>query len=185
MSLSTYSASAQFVALEFWVEPLPVATIGLSVLLVSTRNILLGMSMANAFEGHSIIKRIIWLFLLNDPGVVTSYSQDKSVDRLGYVTGYGLSLMISWLMSVSLGFLLSDLFAQTDLGALNFAGPLVMATMLILFAKGSKARPMPWIVSGIVAIALFELALADYLILILSVISGVVVAIILERKSHG
>lgn len=178
MSATTYSASAQFAALEFWAQPLPMATIGLSVALVSTRNILLGMSMANYFDGHSLGRRICWLFLLNDPGVVTSFSQDEKVDRLGYVTGYGLSLMTSWLLSISLGFFLSGQFEQADLGSLNFAGPLVMATMMILFAKGSNAKPMPWVVSGITALFLFEIGSADYLILIISVMAGVIAAVI-------
>ena len=180
MSMSTYSASAQFAALEFWVSPLPIATIGLSVALVSTRNVLLGMSMANYFDGHSLPKRICWIFLLNDPGVVTSFSLDKQVDRLGYVTGYGLSLLISWLTSVSLGFYLSGIFEQTDLGSLSFAGPLVMATMMILFIKGSDAKPMPWIVSGLTALVLFEIGTPDYLILLLSVAVGVMAMILKE-----
>jgi len=184
MSASTFSAASQFASLEFWVEPLPVATIGLSAALVSTRNILLGMSMANYFDGHSLGRRMTWLFLLNDPGVVTSFSLDKDVDRLGYVTGYGVSLMISWLVSVTLGFLVSDVFAQTDLSSLNFAGPLVMATMMILFAKGSNARAMPWLVSGLTALILFEAGISDYLILLLSVTTGVIAALIGEGIRH-
>jgi predicted branched-subunit amino acid permease len=181
MSVSTFSASSQFASLEYWVAPLPVATIGLSVALISTRNILLGMSMAHQFDGHSLSRRLAWLFLLNDPGVVTSFNLDKKVDRLGYVTGYGVSLMISWLISITLGFLISGLFARSDLGALNFAGPLVMTTMMMLFVKGSKAKPMPWLISGMTALVLFEYGVTDSLILLLSVAAGVVAAIVSER----
>ncbi len=182
MSVSVFSASAQFAALEYWSHPLPLATIALSVALVSTRNILLGMSMAHHFDGHSLSKRLTWMFLLNDPGVVTSFSQDKQVDRLGYVFGYGLALMLSWLLSTALGLAISDIFAQTDLGSLDFAGPLVIATMMILFAKGAKTKPAPWIISGFVALILFELDQPDYLILLLSVMSGVISAVFMQRS---
>jgi phage shock protein PspC (stress-responsive transcriptional regulator) len=57
---------------------------------------------------------------------------------------------------------------------LSFAGPLVMATMMVLFAKGSKSNPMPWVVSGVAALICFELGLPPYLILLLSVLAGVV-----------
>ena len=184
MSASKFSAASQFASMEFWAEPLPVATIGLSVALISARNILLGMSMANYFDGHSFSRRMTWLFLLNDPGVVTSFSLDQDVDRLGYVTGYGVSLMISWLISITVGFVISDVFAQADLSSISFAGPLVMATMMILFVKGSNAKPVPWLVSGATALILFEFGISDSLILMLSVTTGVIAAVYSERSRH-
>lgn len=181
MSASVFSASAQFASLEFWQSPLPLGTIALSVALVSSRNILLGMSMTHHFDGHSLTKRIIFLFILNDPGVITSFRLDQKVDRLGYVTGYGIALMGSWLCSSLLGLNMAQWFAQTDLGSLDFAGPLVMATMMMLFIKGSKASPTPWIVSGIAALVLFEIGTPNFLILILSVFIGVAAAIVHGR----
>lgn len=53
MSASVFTASGQFAALEFWQAPLPLGTIALSVFLVSTRNILLGMAMTHHFDGHA------------------------------------------------------------------------------------------------------------------------------------
>ncbi len=181
MSATTFTASGQFAALEFWQSPLPYGTIALSVALVSTRNILLGMSMAHHFDGHSLRRRIIWLFLLNDPGVVTSFKLDKKVDRLGYVTGYGISLMASWLSATLLGLSITEYFIGFDLASISFAGPLVIATMMILFARGSKARAAPWVVSGVAALILFELEIVNYLILIIAVAGGVMAAVIQQQ----
>ncbi len=185
MSFSSFTASGQFAALEFWHAPLPLGTIALSVALVSTRNILLGMAMTHHFDGHSLLRRILWLFLLNDPGVVTSYKLPVEVDRLGYVTGYGVSLMTSWLLSTWVGFNIAGVFATLDLGSIAFAGPLVMATMMMLFAKNSNARATPWMVSGVCALILFELGTVNYAILLLSVAAGVVVSIFQERRKHA
>jgi predicted branched-subunit amino acid permease len=185
MSASAFTASGQFAALEFWQSPLPYGTIALSVALVSSRNILLGMAMTHHFDGHSLKRRIVWLFLLNDPGVVTSYRLEANVDRLGYVTGYGVAIMVSWLSSTWLGLSVANVFATLDLGAIDFAGPLVIATMMMLFIKGSKTRSTPWIVSGVVALMLFELETANYLVLLVSVAAGVTAAVIQQRRSHG
>ena len=185
MSTTVFSASAQFASLEFWQSPLPLGTIALSVALVSSRNILLGMSMTHHFDGHSLGRRIVWLFILNDPGVVTSFKQDAAVDRLGYVTGYGIALVFSWLISSWTGLLIAGWFADANLGSLDFAGPLVMATMMMLFAKGSKSEPTPWVVSGVAALVLFEAGTPDYLILMLSVATGVFAAIIRRLMSHA
>jgi predicted branched-subunit amino acid permease len=185
MSASVFTASGQFSALEFWQSPLPYGTIALSVALVSSRNILFGMAMTHRFDDHSLKRRIVWLFLLNDPGVVTSYRLEKDVDRLGYITGYGLSMMLSWLTSTWLGLSVADVFATLDLGSIDFAGPLVIATMMMLFIQGSQTRSTPWIVSGIVALVLFELETVSYLILLLSVAAGVIAAVIQERYTRG
>ncbi|MCP4286479.1 MAG: hypothetical protein GY792_18870 [Gammaproteobacteria bacterium] len=182
MSATSFTASGQFAALEFWQAPLPLATIALSVFLVSTRNLLLGMAMTHHFDGHSLKRRIVWLFMLNDPGVVTSFRQDDDVDRLGYVTGYGLSMMISWLTSTLLGLSAAQMFASFDLGSVSFTGPLVIATMMMLFFKGTKSPPTPWIVSGVVALGLFEYGAPDYLVLLGSVLAGLIVAIVQTRR---
>jgi len=184
MSATVFSASAQFVSLEFWLQPLPFGTIALSVALVSTRNILLGMAMADHFDGHSLLRRVSWLFLLNDPGVVTALHLKEDVDRLGYVFGYGLALMISWLVSTIIGFEISGLFSSADLNSLDFAGALVIATMMILFIKGSKSQPLPWITSGVAALILFEINAPDYLILLISVIVGIIAAIFKGKSTH-
>ena len=183
MCATSFTASGQFAALEFWHAPLPLATIALSVALVSSRNLLLGMAMTHHFDGHSLGRRIVWLALLNDPGVVNSFRMDAEVDRLGYVTGYGISMMFSWLLSTFIGMNIAHLVAEFDLGRIDFAGPLVITTMMMLFFKGSKSTPHPWIVSGIVALLLFEAGAANYLILLGSVLAGIVVAIILTRNN--
>ena len=183
MSLSVYSATVQFSALEFWAAPLPLGTIALTVLLVSTRNILLGISMANHFDGHSVKRRILWLFLLNDPGVVTVMQMRQQVDKLGYVTGYGAALMVSWLLSTWLGLELAQWFQGADLASMKFAGPMVLSTIMILFVKGSKASRTPWITSGVVALMLYELNVDIYLILPLSVAAGVIVELVFGRRS--
>jgi len=185
MSATSFTASGQFAALEFWSAPLPLGTIALSVALVSSRNLLLGMAMTHHFDGHSLGRRIVWLALLNDPGVVNSFRLDAEVDRLGYVTGYGLSMMISWLLSTFIGLNVAHLFASFDLGAIDFAGPLVIATMMMLFFKGSKSSPAPWILSGTVALVLFEVGAANYLILLGSVLSGMIVALLQARQREA
>ncbi len=184
MSATSFTASGQFAALEFWTAPLPLGTIALSVALVSSRNLLLGMAMTHHFDGHSLGRRIVWLALLNDPGVVNSFRMDAEIDRLGYVTGYGLSMMTSWLLSTYIGLNVAHLFNSFDLGAIDFAGPLVIATMMMLFFKGSKSNPAPWILSGVIALILFEVGAASYLILLGAVTSGMIVALLQARRAE-
>ena len=68
-------------------------------------------------------------------------------------------------------------------------GPLtvmvVMATMMILFVKGSGANALPWIASGVVSLILYELDWPNYLILLGSVLVGIVVSVVHERRKHA
>ncbi len=184
MSGMVFSASAQFAALEFWQSPLPLGTIAMSVFLVSTRNILLGMSMTHHFDNHSTGRKILWLFILNDPGVVTAIRLDSGIDKLGYITGYGITLMLSWLISTWVGFNLSNIITIADFGAMDFAGPLMLGIMMVLFSKGSAASPIPWIISGIAALVLHEIGLPAYLILPISVATGIASAMTNRHRSH-
>lgn len=183
MSAGVFSASAQFAALEFWHSPLPYGAIALSVILVSARNILLGLSVSTHFDGHSLGRRLLCLFLLNDPGVVTVFGVDQKVDRLGYVTGYGIALSVSWLASTAFGFAIADLVGSEVAASFGFAGPLVMAAMMVLFVKGTRSRHLPWMVSGMVALILTELSASSYAILPVSVVVGVVAGVVQFRAT--
>ncbi len=172
MSATVFSASAQFAALEFWVAPLPLFTILLSVFLVSTRNILLGMSMTHHLDGHSLGRRMLWLALLTDPAVVSTLRLDRPMEKLGYLTGFGLALLVSWILSTMAGFLAASHLAVVNTESLRFAGPLVMATMLMLFARGNGRQLPAWLLSGVIAIVLLESGAPDWMILPLAVLAG-------------
>jgi len=177
MSGAVFSASAQFAALEFWQSPLPYGAIALSVLLVSARNVLLGLSVSDQFDGYSLPRRMLHLFLLNDPGVVTVFALDRNIDRLGYVTGYGVVLWISWICSTAFGYSIAGMVGNDIASSFGFAGPLVMAAMMVLFIKGTRSRHLPWMVSGITALMMTALDATYYSILPVSVVSGVLAGV--------
>ena len=172
MSATVFSASAQFVTLEFWQDPLPLTTICVSVILVSARNILLGMSVVHHLDGNSLRRRIVCLGLLTDPGVVQMLRLKQPMDKLGYITGSGLSLMGSWLISTWFGLALATWVSTSQLDSLSFAGPLVFATMMVLFAKGNGKRWPSWAISGLVAVMMVMAGMPDYVILPIAVLVG-------------
>ena len=178
MSAAVFSASAQFAALEFWQSPLPLGSIALSVALVSARNVLLGMSLTHQLDGHGAVRRMIHLALLTDPAAVTLRRLGANVDRLAYITGYGLALLASWLCSSWIGLTFGHYLSAARIGSLDFAGPLVMATMMVLFVKGSAGSAVPWIVSGVVSLIAFEFTVPPYIVLLSAVLSGVIVSLL-------
>ena len=183
MSMAVFSASAQFAALEYWQSPLPQFTIALSVALVSTRNILLGMAITHHLDGHGLAKRMAWLGLLTDPGVISMLRIEQRIDKPAYMVGYGAALYFSWAVSTLMGLYLANVVARLETGALGFAGPLVMATMMVLFAKGKTAQLPAWLLSGVVAVGLMEAGAPVWSLLPLAVLAGALLT--LWRESHG
>lgn len=185
MSMAVFSASAQFAALEYWQSPLPQFTIALSVALVSTRNVLLGMAVTHHLDGHSMWKRLAWLGLLNDPGVVSLLRIRKPVEKPAYLVGYGAALYASWAVSTLLGMTLASGLSALDTNALDFAGPMVMATMMVLFARGNTAQLHSWVLSGIVAIALLEIGAPVWSLLPVAVTAGALLTLWREDRRAG
>ncbi len=184
MSGATFSASAQFAAMELWTHPLPVSAILLSVFLVSSRNILLGLSVTNHLDGPSLFTRLTCLGLLSDPSVVMILRESRSINNLGYLFGYGVALWISWMVSVWCGFTFSTLFSGADLGALAFAGPLVMACMMMLFVKSGRGHLSGWVASGLSALLMTMAGLEPYLILPVAVTVGIIPILIRFEANH-
>ncbi len=182
MSASVFSASAQFAALEFWQDPLPLASIALSVALISTRNILLGMSLTHHLDGHSMLRRIVSLAVLTDPGVVMTLRKNSDDDPLGYLTGYGLSLLVSWVTSSWIGLTFANLFASANLESLDFAGPLVIGTMMMLLIRGGNgAHYKAWTVAAATAYATAENGLPGFAILLASVGAGTITSLLIQE----
>jgi len=178
MSGATFSATAQFAALQLWTHPLPLGAILLSVFLVSSRNILLGLSVSHHMDGNSLLARFLCLGLLSDPAVVMILRESRSINNLGYAFGYGVALWCSWMLSVWLGFTFSNLFVEANLNALSFAGPLVMTTMMMLFIKSGRGQVSCWAVSGLVAFAMALWGFQPYIILPTAVAAGVILVLI-------
>lgn len=172
MSMAVFSASAQFAALEYWQSPLPQFTIALSVALVSTRNILLGMAMTHHLDGHSMVSRLGWLSLLTDPAVVSVLRVTDAAEKLAYLVGYGFALYASWAISTVVGMELAGAMPGVENNALGFAGPLVMTTMMVLFARGNTGQLPSWLLSGVVAIGLMESGAPSWSLLPAAVLAG-------------
>ena len=184
MSGITFSASGQFAALELWADPLPYTAILLSVFLVSSRNILLGLSVTNHLDGHSLSARLVCLGLLSDPGVVMILREARPINNLGYIFGYGLALWTSWMISVWLGFTFATVFAEADLSVLGFAGPLVMTCMMMLFVKSGRGHSLGWLVSGVVGLLMAMANVEIYWILPVAVVAGII-PILLRFEAQG
>ena len=194
MSATVFSGSVQFAGLEVWHHPAPLFTILISSALISSRNILLGLALAGRFPGRNGFWRILSMSFLTDPNAITtlklaqsqqssSHSSD-SVNLIAYMLGGGFILHISWMAGTFAGLTFTDVFGNDQIQALRFSGVLVMSTLMVLFAKGNTDSASAWVVSGGCAAIMTMLEVQHYLIMPLSVTSGVVAYFLKHRIKH-
>ncbi|WP_218940395.1 AzlC family ABC transporter permease [Denitrobaculum tricleocarpae] len=133
MSLSVFSAAAQFAALDFWEGPLPTISLLLTVFAVGTRLILMGATLAPWLNRLSRPKRLLALSVLSDVNFADSYDAFRRDDRdVGRLVGGGLALCICWALGTAIG-----VIAGASLGNLErFGIDVVMVAFFAAIAVG-------------------------------------------------
>jgi len=187
MSGLVFTASAQFAGLELWQHPLPLSAIMISTVLISCRHVLLGLALVPHIRQGSALTRLSVMTMLTDPGAIMTIklgrANDRVIDRIGYFIGAGMILYLSWMVGTFIGLTFTNLFSADQLAALRFSGILVMATMMVLFAKGEESQSLPWIISAVCAAVFSSVGLHPYLIMPVSVVIGGAVCYFFAGKS--
>ncbi|MEM7196432.1 MAG: AzlC family ABC transporter permease [Pseudomonadota bacterium] len=184
MSATVFSASAQFAGLAIWQSPAPLIALAVSTLLISTRNILLGLSLAPSMPVHNPVLKCVCLFFITDPNTVLTLRVGNEFDRPSFLIGGGLILYMTWMLGTVCGSVFADLIDGSHRSSLGFAGPLVLLTMMVLLAKGANRQWRAWLISGFVAILLAYFSTPYFLVMPLSVACGVIMCLS-DRRQAG
>lgn len=154
MSATAFAGAAQFAALPFWSHPLPWLAMGISVALVSTRNILMGLSLASEFRRAPWPLRFLAIYTLVDASWALAMRHKGRADLTAFFCGSSLTLYFSWLVGVAAGIALPDLLDPVTVAAIGFGGVIFLSLVLVMLAKSRIGPRMPWFVSAAVAVGL-------------------------------
>ncbi len=183
MSATAFAGAAQFAALPFWSHPLPWLAMGISVALVSTRNILMGLSLASEFRRAPGPLRLLAIYTLVDASWALAMRQKGRADLTAFYCGSSLTLYVSWLTGVAVGIALPDLLDPVTVAAIGFGGVIFLSLVLVMLAKSRIGPRLPWLVSGVVAIGLSYVT-PPHIVLLGAVSAGAASALVLRRKSN-
>lgn len=166
MSALVFAGSAQFVVLELWKAPLPVATIILTALIVNLRYLLLGAALRPWFARLSALKAYGSVFLLADENwAMTMREFDSGGRDAAFLLGGGLAVYAGWLGGTLVGHTAGAAIADPARWGLDFAFTAVFTALLVGMWKG-KSSLLPWAVAALVAVAAAQLLPGKWYILL-------------------
>lgn len=178
MMAVVYGGLSQFVAVQSWPDTLTVSTIATLALLTTTVNIrfaLMSASLRPWFGTLPAWQAYSSMLLVTDGGwlAATRYREHGGANAWFFVGG-GIVLYLVWLLSSIPGFLLAGQLADPKKYGVDLVMPAFYAAMLVPAWKGPR-RAIPWVIAGIVALAVHWLV-PGYWFIISGAIAGSVCA---------
>jgi 4-azaleucine resistance transporter AzlC len=152
MSMTIYSGSAQFVTLQVWADPLPLATVCAAILAINARYVLLGASLRPWFGNLSAGKAYGTLFFLAEGSWAPAMREYRNGHRdAAYLLGAGLAMYVGWVGATAIGHALGQMIAEPRRLGLDFVLPGFFAVMAVALWRGSRDA-FPFIVAAAVAL---------------------------------
>ncbi len=178
MMAIVYGGLSQFVAIQSWPDTLTVSTIATLALLTTTVNIrfaLMSASLRPWFGTLPAWQAYPSMLLVTDGGwlAATRY-RDHGGANAWFFVGGGIVLYLVWLVSSVPGFLLAGQLSDPKKYGVDLVMPAFYAAMLVPAWKGPR-RAIPWVIAGIVALAVHWLV-PGYWFIISGAIAGSVSA---------
>ena len=152
MSLTVFAGASQYLAVELWRAPLPVAAIVLAALVVNLRHLLMGATLAPWLRRFPRPRVLASLFLLVDENWGLTVAALRNGERdLGFFLGAGLVLYPLWPLGGLIGYLAAGRVPDPTRYGLDSLGTAVFLVLLMLQWEGARSL-LPWTVAAAVAL---------------------------------
>ncbi len=152
MSSLVFAGASQFVALELWHSPLPIATIILTTLVINLRHILMSAALSPWFLKLPPKIAYGYFFFLNDESwALTMGEFAKGKQKAGFFLGSGLTVFVAWVSATIVGQMLGSTVTNPAQWGLDFAFTAVFIALLVSLWEG-KSDLLPWTVAAITAV---------------------------------
>jgi 4-azaleucine resistance transporter AzlC len=153
MNLSIFAGSAQFVMVDMWLPPLPLAAIVIGVLAINLRYLLIGASLQPLFQHRPLWQKALCMhFVADENWAVTMAAHRRGRASLGFLVGGGLCLLTVWCAGTLAGHGLGAVIRNPAALGLDFAFVAVFTALAMSFWRG-RHDLIPWLVAAVLALA--------------------------------
>lgn len=176
-SLLVFAGSAQFVALEFWRDPVPWLALTLTALTINLRHIMMGASISRHLGRSRGFSRYGWMFWLTDEA--WALCERRALQRPltpAFFAGVGLTLYVDWNATSLVGALLGRLIEDPAVYGFDFAFSALFIALVVGFWRGVRTAPV--IAASAIVAMLTKPALGGAWYVIAGGIAGMLVAVV-------
>ena len=184
MSVFVYAGASQFVAVDMWVQPLPLFVLTLTTLVVNLRHVLMSASISRHIKSVPTGWRYALMFILTDES--WAMAERRALTReldLGYLLGTFLPLWPTWFLCSFVGAAVGNRLGDPAVYGLDFAFSAIFLSIIMGFWKGPRTGAVI-IASGLAAVAAKLLMPGAWYIMAGGVI-GVIVAALLHSEADA
>lgn len=147
-----FAGAAQFVALDMWADPLPVAALITTTIAVNLRHVLMGAAVSPYLSRVKPGQAYLSVFFMVDEGWALSLAQfQRGYRRVSFLLGTGLTLYAAWVSSTIFGITMGRLLPAPETFGIDFAFTAMFISLLALFWRGRGDLP-PWLAAGAAAL---------------------------------
>lgn len=152
MNIFLFAGSAQFVMVEMWSAPLPVAEIVIAVLIINLRYLLIGASLQPVFKGYGLGAKAAMMHMVADENWAVTMAEHRTKGTNPFfLLGGGLLLGAAWSGSTIVGNILGGFVVEPEKYGLDFAFVAVFAALSLSLWRG-KSDLLPWGTAALLAV---------------------------------
>ena len=181
MSGLLYAGASQFVAIEMWVDPLPIVLMIFTIFIVNVRHMLYAASISRHINGIERRWHPFLMYILTDEA--WALLERKALTQpltLGYYLGVAGPLWPTWFLSSAIGAFIGRKLPDPALIGLDFAFAAMFIAILAGFWKGPRTGAVV-ITSAIVAV-IAKTYLSGAWYIVLGGLAGVAVAALTYKE---
>ena len=174
MSAIVLAGASQIVAIELWADPIPVATIILTVFAINLRYSLMGAALQPWFQSLSWKKVYGSLFFMADENwALTLRDLQSGNGRGAFLLGSGIAMWVFWVVSTAVGALAGGAVGDPTEYGIDFMLALVFVALAAELWEG-RSSVVPWLVALAVAVVASALVPGQWYILLGGLAAAVV-----------
>lgn len=164
LTMVNFAGGSEFAAIELWTSPPAVLFIIFVTLLVNSRHIIMGATLAPHIK-HLPKRKVftilffmadeVWALSLRDITTQQQSNPAKKGFRFDFYMGVALSLYITWTVCAGLGAYYGNMLGDLHQYGLHMAFPAMFIVILVSMWNG-KHNALPWAVSAAVAMLAYH-----------------------------
>jgi len=152
MSATVLAGAAQLIAVELWADPVPVAAVVGTTLVVNLRYVLMGAALRPWFRHLAPRHAYGSVFFTADENWALTMGELRSGSRRGaFLLGSGLAIWSFWVAATIIGATAGGVVGDPTRYGLDFALTAVFLTIAVELWEG-RSTAAPWTVAAVVAV---------------------------------